>query len=156
MLTDKRFKAMFENSEFQIDENSEEYKRLFPNGRKLDVKKDEDEELSGDVDSEGENGDEFSEDFDLLEDHDQEVDDRLAARDYAVSDSDNELMDSSDESDEGRAGKGSKPQRPRKNIKFYGLKEGGKLPQEGLTKSSYKRISSKKKQQTSLPLGERI
>ena len=48
---------MFENSEFQIDENSEEYKRLFPNGRKLDVKKDEDEELSGDVDSEGENGD---------------------------------------------------------------------------------------------------
>lgn len=85
LLSDDRFKDLFDNPEFEVDKNAMEYKMLTPVLSRLDkskIKKLKQQEVKSQIDEDDDGGKSTDEDlFEGEDDNDDDVDDRDASSD---------------------------------------------------------------------------
>lgn len=147
---DDRFAGLFNNEDFEIDRTSEDYKRNHGgSSRGIQVEEEEDE---GD-----ENEELFDEDFELLNTHDQENNNRGNDDEHDSMDSDNSM--SGEESEEGylsKKGRKEKEERDRikPKVRFYGIKENNKISIPS-SKNELKKEVEKRKEKRTMSLGQR-
>ena len=151
---DDRFAGLFNNADFEIDKTSEDYMRNH-GGRSQVRRREEDEENEEEEENEDDN-ELFEEDFELLNTHDGEVDQRFTKKD----DDDDESDDDESESDNEKylSKKGRKEQAEKDRIKpkvrFYGVKENNKVKLPS-SKVEMKKEVEKRKEKRTMSLGER-
>ena len=132
---DDRFKQLFNNEDFAIDQNSEDFRRTYASG--LGKKAGD----SAQIDSE-ESEEVFQEDFYLLnEEHSNEEQSEEEKGPYV-----------------GRSGKKERAEKerikPKKSVRFYGVKEDSKVTIP-TTKSEMKKEVEKRREKRMLSLGQR-
>lgn len=170
-LADGRFSALFQNPDFEIDKNSEEFKRTHASGLGKRV---ESEEEGSDVDegdsSEGEAV--FGEDFELLNTHDGENRGRRGEASDGDSDSSDaepyggaHQMDRTDRADKakeeayvGKKRRKEKEEKERikpKGVRFFGVKENTKI-NLAASKQEVEREAAKRKEKRTMSLGKRM
>lgn len=166
-LADGRFSALFQNPDFEIDKNSEEFKRTHASGLGKRVESEEEE-------SDGSDGDAvFGEDFELLNTHDGE---NRGRRGEAASDGDSDSsdaepyggahqMDRADRADKeeeeayvGKKRRKEKEEKERikpKGVRFFGVKENTKI-NLAASKQEVEREAAKRKEKRTMSLGKRM
>lgn len=172
-LADGRFSALFQNPDFEIDKNSEEFKRTHASG--LGKRVESEEEAGSDVDgSDGSDGDAvFGEDFELLNTHDGE---NRGRRGEAASDGDSDSSDAepyggahqtdradrADKAEEeayvGKKRRKEKEEKERikpKGVRFFGVKENTKI-NLAASKQEVEREAAKRKEKRTMSLGKRM
>ena len=175
-LADGRFSALFQNPDFEIDKNSEEFKRTHASG--LGKRVESEEEAGSDVDgsdgSDASDGDAvFGEDFELLNTHDGE---NRGRRSEAASDGDSDSsdaepyggahqMDRADRADKaeeeayvGKKRRKEKEEKERikpKGVRFFGVKENTKI-NLAASKQEVEREAAKRKEKRTMSLGKRM
>ena len=172
-LADGRFSALFQNPDFEIDKNSEEFKRTHASG--LGKRVESEEEAGSDVDgsdgSDASDGDAvFGEDFELLNTHDGE---NRGRRGEAASDGDSDSsdaepyggahqMDRADKEEEeayvGKKRRKEKEEKERikpKGVRFFGVKENTKI-NLAASKQEVEREAAKRKEKRTMSLGKRM
>lgn len=167
-LADGRFSALFQNPDFEIDKNSEEFKRTHASGLGKRV---ESEEEESDVD--GSDGDAvFGEDFELLNTHDGENRGRRGEASDGDSDSSDaepyggaHQMDRADRADKeeeeayvGKKRRKEKEEKERikpKGVRFFGVKENTKI-NLAASKQEVEREAAKRKEKRTMSLGKRM
>ena len=173
-LADGRFSALFQNPDFEIDKNSEEFKRTHASG--LGKRVESEEEAGSDVDgsdgSDASDGDAvFGEDFELLNTHDGE---NRGRRSEAASDGDSDSsdaepyggahqMDRADRADKaeeeayvGKKRRKEKEEKERikpKGVRFFGVKENTKI-NLAASKQEVEREAAKRKEKRTMSLGK--
>ena len=172
-LADGRFSALFQNPDFEIDKNSEEFKRTHASG--LGKRVESEEEAGSDVDgsdgSDASDGDAvFGEDFELLNTHDGE---NRGRRGEAASDGDSDSSDAepyggahqtdrADKAEEeayvGKKRRKEKEEKERikpKGVRFFGVKENTKI-NLAASKQEVEREAAKRKEKRTMSLGKRM
>ena len=169
-LADGRFSALFQNPDFEIDKNSEEFKRTHASGLGKRVESEEEESDRSD----GSDGDAvFGEDFELLNTHDGE---NRGRRSEAASDGDSDSsdaepyggahqMDRADRADKeeeeayvGKKRRKEKEEKERikpKGVRFFGVKENTKI-NLAASKQEVEREAAKRKEKRTMSLGKRM
>ena len=169
-LADGRFSALFQNPDFEIDKNSEEFKRTHASGLGKRVESEEEGSDGGD----GSDGDAvFGEDFELLNTHDGE---NRGRRGEAASDGDSDSsdaepyggahqMDRADRADKeeeeayvGKKRRKEKEEKERikpKGVRFFGVKENTKI-NLAASKQEVEREAAKRKEKRTMSLGKRM
>lgn len=150
---DERFSALFENGDYEIDKNSEEYRRAHASemrGKKKAAVEEEEEEESEEA--------MLDEDFDLLDTHDAMMTKKNAKKDDKDSE-DSEDSEESEENEENRGRAASRKEREEKErikpkVRFYGVKEGSKI-QIPTSKNEMKKEVEKRKERRTMSLGQR-
>lgn len=173
-LADGRFSVLFQNPDFEIDKNSEEFKRTHASG--LGKRVESEEEAGSDVDgsdgSDASDGDAvFGEDFELLNTHDGE---NRGRRGEAASDGDSDSSDAepyggahqtdrADKEEEEEAYVGKKRRKEKeekerikpKGVRFFGVKENTKI-NLAASKQEVEREAAKRKEKRTMSLGKRM
>lgn len=166
-LADGRFSVLFQNPDFEIDKNSEEFKRTHASGLGKRVESEE-EESDG---SDGSDGDAvFGEDFELLNTHDGE---NRGRRGEAASDGDSDSSDAEPyggahqtdradkEEEEAYVGKKRRKEEKEKErikpkgVRFFGVKENTKI-NLAASKQEVEREAAKRKEKRTMSLGKRM
>lgn len=150
---DERFSALFENGDYEIDKNSEEYRRAHASemrGKKKAAVEEAEEEEEEDSEEAM-----LGEDFDLLDTHDAMIAKKNAKRESEKS----EESEESEENDEKREKTASRKEREEKErikpkVRFYGVKEGSKI-QIPTSKNETKKEVEKRKERRTMSLGQR-
>ena len=174
-LADGRFSALFQNPDFEIDKNSEEFKRTHASG--LGKRVESEEEAGSDVDgsdgSDASDGDAvFGEDFELLNTHDNENRGRRGEASDGDSDSSDaepyggahqtDRADRADKEEEeayvGKKRRKEKEEKERikpKGVRFFGVKENTKI-NLAASKQEVEREAAKRKEKRTMSLGKRM
>lgn len=138
---DERFSALFKNEDFQIDKNSEDFRRSHASGFGRQSREEEESEAAAESDV-------FSEDFELLNTHDGENREKKESEEEA---------ESSEEAYTGKKGK-EKEEKDRikpKGVRFYGVKENSKIDLATGKKEMEKEVEKRKEKRT-MSLGKRV
>lgn len=175
-LADQRFKALFQNPDFEIDKSSEEFRRTHASGMGKRAESDEEAESeAGSAGSADSDGEVFGEDFELLNTHDGENRTRRSKETGADSDSDaSDASDASDGSEAERAERaehtggedqyvGKKKRKEReekerikpKGVRFFGVKENTKI-NLAASKQEVEKEAAKRKEKRTMSLGKRM
>ena len=137
---DERFSALFKNEDFQIDKNSEDFRRSHASGFGRQSREEEESEAAAESDV-------FSEDFELLNTHDGENREKKES----------EEAESSEEAYTGKKGK-EKEEKDRikpKGVRFYGVKENSKINLATGKKEMEKEVEKRREKRT-MSLGKRV
>lgn len=137
---DERFSALFKNEDFQIDKNSEDFRRSHASGFGRESREEEEESEKG-----AESEDVFSEDFELLNTHDGENREKKKEEGEESSE---------EEEDRGRKRKEKDRIKP-KGVRFYGVKENSKINLATSKKEMEKEVEKRKEKRT-MSLGKRV
>lgn len=144
LLTDDRFSRMFTSRDFEVDEESDAYKRLHPNAPLAAAR-----QRKEDVDSDGEDEEEEEEEDEVGGRFDRVVDDE----DESEEDEE-EVEDEDEDADEGSE---DEPAAKHKTPAFYEIAAGEKVGDLMAFGSSRDRATQKNKRQLAkLPLAERV
>ena len=138
---DERFSALFKNEDFQIDKNSEDFRRSHASGFGRQSREEEESEAAAESDV-------FSEDFELLNTHDGENREKKESEEEA---------ESSEEAYTGKKGK-EKEEKDRikpKGVRFYGVKENSKINLATGKKEMEKEVEKRREKRT-MSLGKRV
>lgn len=172
-LADERFKALFQNPDFEIDKSSEEFRRTHASGLGKRVESDEEEAGSAGSDdsddSAGNDGEEvFGEDFELLNTHDGENRTRRGKETGAGADSADSADSDNDGGEAEHAGGeeeyvGKKKRKEReekerikpKGVRFFGVKENTKI-NLAASKQEVEKEAAKRKEKRTMSLGKRM
>ncbi|RWS04020.1 nucleolar protein 10-like protein [Dinothrombium tinctorium] len=144
LLKDERFKALFENPDFQVDESTEEYKLLLPMITKLNKKKGmkSDKERNEEEEEESELRFEIPQYFD-------EVNDKKDMNEFSESsESDDEEEIKTEKVQKNNQSKGKKNE---STTKMYKLKEG-----KTITDLAMKKVKSNSKRESKMTLADRL
>lgn len=138
---DERFSALFKNEDFQIDKNSEDFRRSHASGFGRQSREEEESEAAAESDV-------FSEDFELLNTHDGENREKKESEEEA---------ESSEEAYAGKKGKekGEKDRIKPKGVRFYGVKENSKINLATGKKEMEKEVEKRREKRT-MSLGKRV
>lgn len=168
-LADGRFSALFQNPDFEIDKNSEEFKRTHASGLGKRVESEEE----GSDGSDGSDGEAvFGEDFELLNTHDGE---NRGRKGEAASDGDSDSSDAepyggahqmdradrADKEEEAYVGKKRRKEKEEKErikpkgVRFFGVKENTKI-NLAASKQEVEREAAKRKEKRTMSLGKRM
>lgn len=142
---DERFSALFKNEDFQIDKNSEDFRRSHASGFGRQSREEEEEESEAAAES-----DVFSEDFELLNTHDGENREKKESEEGAES--------SEEEAYVGKKKRKEKEEKDRikpKGVRFYGVKENSKINLATGKKEMEKEVEKRKEKRT-MSLGKRV
>lgn len=166
-LADDRFKALFQNPDFEIDKSSEEFRRTHASGLGRHAESEEEaesEEKAGHEGSEGSEEEVFGEDFELLNTHDGENRTRRSkeASDSSDSgDSDDGTAERADGEEEAYVGKKKRKEREEKErikpkgVRFFGVKENTKI-NLAASKQEVEKEAAKRKEKRTMSLGKRM
>lgn len=174
-LADGRFSALFQNPDFEIDKNSEEFKRTHASGlgKRVESEEEESDGSDGSDGSDASDGDAvFGEDFELLNTHDGENRGRRGEASDGDSDSSDaepyggaHQMDRADRADKeeeeayvGKKRRKEKEEKERikpKGVRFFGVKENTKI-NLAASKQEVEREAAKRKEKRTMSLGKRM
>ena len=141
---DERFSALFKNEDFQIDKNSEDFRRSHASGFGRQSREEEEESEAA------AESDVFSEDFELLNTHDGENREKKESEEEAES--------SKEEAYVGKKKRKEKEEKDRikpKGVRFYGVKENSKINLATGKKEMEKEVEKRKEKRT-MSLGKRV
>lgn len=146
---DERFSALFENGDYEIDKQSDAYRRSHANethGKKK-AKKEEEEDSEEAM---------LNEDFELLDTHDAEMTKKKTKKQSEESEESEESEDSEEEREKTTSRKEQEEKdRIKPKVRFYGVKEGNKI-QLPTNKNDMKKEVEKRKERRTMSLGQRV
>ena len=167
-LADGRFSALFQNPDFEIDKNSEEFRRTHASGLGKRVESEEEADSASSAGSTSEADSEVFEDFELLNTHDgehrakrEEVSDASDASDSSEAERYSRADKANNTEEEKYVGKKRRKEREEKErikpkgVRFFGVKENTKI-NLAASKQEVEKEAAKRKEKRTMSLGRRM